>query len=76
MQRAADSGRETRAVQEDAGALVFARAQVRFTVVLVHLQVALSAEALFAELPVHGCQLLDGVVEPGAVYVVGQERTV
>ena len=63
-------------VQEDAGALVLSGPQVRLAVVLVHLEVALAAQPLVAELPVVVGQLLDRVVESGDVVVVGHERAV
>ena len=63
-------------VQEDARVLVLAGAVLGLAVVLVEFQIALAAQALFAELPVVVGQLLHRVVQAGAVVVVGQERTV
>ncbi|CKR28054.1 Uncharacterised protein [Mycobacterium tuberculosis] len=76
MQRAAGATGEPGPVQEDTRALVFAGAVLGLAVVLVEFQVALAAQALCPELPVVVGQLVHRVGQPGAVVVVGQERTV
>src|SRR5262249_53160957 len=63
-------------VQEDARALVSAGPELHFALMLVEFEVALAAQALFAELPVGVGELGHSVVEPGPVVVVGQKRAV
>ena len=76
VQGAACAGGKAGPVQEDARVLVFAGAVHVLAVMLVEFQVALAAQALFAELPVVVGEPAHGVVEPGAVVVVGEERAV
>ena len=76
VQRTALPGVKPGPVQEDAGALVFAGAKLRFALVLVEFEITLAAQALVAELPVLVGELGHGVVQPGAVVVVGQKRPV
>ena len=76
VQRTADAALEAGPVEEDAGALVLSGAQVGLVVILVHLEIAPAAQALFPELPILVRQLLHRSIEPLAVVLVGQERAV
>jgi hypothetical protein len=76
VQRASDTAGKAGAVQKDAGALVFPRAQVGLVVVLVHLEVALLAEPLIAVLPVLVGKQLDRLFQVGDVVLVRHERAV
>src|SRR6202008_2130973 len=76
VQRAAGTAGKAGPVQENARVLVFAGAVLGLAIVLVEFQVALAAQAFFAELPVVVGELFHRVVQAGAVVVIGQERTV